>query len=270
MRTAEKGGVSPAAPFWQVWTFGCGTALPGVERDNTYLLLEAGPECWLIDCGASPYQRLLRAGVEPSSLCGAILTHDHPDHIYGLPALLFQLSLAGYEGVFEIVGLEETLALARRVVEAFDLGRHCVPCEWRAVEVGEEELGLVVEGQLVRVWVGRVVHSRPALGVRLEGRWGGVVAYSGDTERCPGVVRLAQGADWLLHECTAAEPVPGHSTPEDVAAVALATEVNAVGILHYDPLYIVGEEELLERVRRAGMGGRVVVLGDMDRVGYSP
>ncbi len=58
------------------------------------------------------------------------LTHSHADHINGLAVLLFQLSLMRYQGTLPIYGNTPTLALARRVVEAFELEAHQVPVEW--------------------------------------------------------------------------------------------------------------------------------------------
>lgn len=240
--------------------------MPSALRDNTFLALESGSACWLIDCGPSPYQRLLQVGLRPSSLRGVILTHSHADHIYGLPALLFQLALAGYDGLLDIYGLPETLLVVRRVVEAFSLGEHCAAHCWRGVEVDEDSRTDLFEEEGVRVGVVPVRHSRPAVGVRIEGIDGGIIAYSGDTGPCQGVRLLAAGAHWLLHECTADQAVPGHSRPEDIAQVAHQAEVERLGIVHYDPRYVVASAVLRERIRRAGYKGEIRILGDLDNV----
>ena len=70
---------------------GSGTALPDHERDNTFMVWDSPAGALLIDCGGRAYQQLLRARIDPASLRRVILTHVHPDHIYGLPALLFHL-----------------------------------------------------------------------------------------------------------------------------------------------------------------------------------
>lgn len=252
---------------WRIWIYGGGTALPSARRDNTFLGLEAGDACWLIDCGASPYQRLLRSGLSPLELRGVILTHSHADHLYGLPVLLFQLALAGYTGLLTVYGLAATLEVARRVVESFALGEHCARHCWQVVEDGAD---IVVEsspGSSGMVRVREVCHSRPTLGLRLSGPGGWTVAYSADTEPCPADISLAQGADWLLHECTVAQSFPGHSTPEGVGRLAAAANVSRLGIVHYDPLYTVEESVLLARIRESGFGGPVYVLGELDAIG---
>jgi len=253
-----------SAASWRLWILGSGTALPSAVRDNTYLALEAGRACWLIDCGAAPYQRLLQAGLVPLKLQGVVLTHSHADHLYGLPVLLFQLALAGRRSVLPIYGLPETLRVTRQIVAAFELGEHCVPHEWLALEDGSDINVLPDGAGAMQVW--QVEHSRPAVGVRIAAPNGCVAAYSGDSEPCPGLVELARGARWLIHECTVAQPLPGHSTPEDVARTAIAAGAERIGIVHYDPLYVLPQQELLERMMRTGYRGEVRVLGDMDAV----
>lgn len=254
-----------AAP-WRLWILGSGTALPSASRDNTYLALEAASGCWLIDCGAAPYRRLLQVGLEPAALQGVVLTHSHADHLYGLPALLFQLALVGRNEALPIYGLAETLRVAQQIVAAFELGEHSVAHEWRVVDPGRDITVVSDAGNVGRLQVRPVIHSRPAIGVRITAPNGWAAAYSGDTQWCPGVVDLARGAQWLLHECTVSQTLAGHSTPEEVARTAIEAGVERVGIVHYDPLYVLPPDELFARIRRAGFRGEVRILADMEAV----
>jgi ribonuclease Z len=237
-----------------------------VQRDNTFLGLQADSANWLIDCGGSPYQNLLRVGLSPLELRGVVLTHAHPDHIYGLPALLFQLALASYGGELQVFGLSETLRRAKQIVESFGLGVHCARHNWQPVRAEEGQVVPVCEEAGVRICVARVVHSTPALGVRIEGSDGGVIAYSGDTQPCAALVKIARGAHWLLHECTAESPMPGHSTAEGVGQVAAQAGVERVGVVHYDPTQVVSRTTLLKRIQEAGFGGEVRVLEHHDAI----
>lgn len=258
--------MSGAAGDWRLWVFGGGTALPSAQRDNTYLALQANSACWLVDCGASPYQNLLRIGLSPVELRGVVLTHAHADHVYGLPALLFQLSLASYDRELEVFGLPETLRAARQIVDAFNLGIHCARVRWQPVLAEEGRIVPVWEQSGVRMLAARVFHSKPALGVRAEGADGGVIVYSGDTEPCADLIKLARGAHWLLHECTVDRPSSGHSTPEQVAQVAQQARVEHLGIVHYDPIYVVPSSVLIQRIHQAGYAGTVRVLEHQDTV----
>jgi ribonuclease Z len=209
---------------------------------------------------------LLQVGLNPAQLAGVVLTHSHADHIYGLPVLLFQLALVGREAPLPIYGLPETLRVARQIVTAFELEGHCVPHEWRSVEAGSDISVPGDERQEGQLHIETVEHSRPTIGLRITAPNGCAAAYSGDTQPCPGLVRLALGVQWLIHECTTPQPFAGHSTPEDVAHTAVEAGVECIGIVHYDPVYVLPKDELLTRIAAGGFQGEVRILGDMDAI----
>ena len=61
----------------------------GSGSDGNGLVVEAGETRVLIDCGfgvKDTVLRLARLGLEPSSLTAILVTHEHADHIGGVPA----------------------------------------------------------------------------------------------------------------------------------------------------------------------------------------
>jgi ribonuclease Z len=248
----------------QLYVIGSGTALPSVERDNTLLAVDTPGGLWLIDCGGSVYHKLLCLRLDPLRLRGVFLTHSHPDHIYGLPALLFHLKLAGWgdDGpTLAIYGNTATLTVVRQVLDAYEIDPWQPPTEWH--ELPETEGYLFVEDDHIAWFSTPVTHSRPTLAVKMVAKETGHTAvYSADTGPCGSLVRFAAGADTLLHECTAVEPLEGHSTPEQVGETAAQAGVQQLIVLHYDPRYILPSDETLMRIRKGGFAGKVTFSKD--------
>ncbi|MGD9963099.1 MAG: ribonuclease Z, partial [Thermoplasmata archaeon] len=105
-------------------------------------------------------------------------------------------------------------------------------------------------GERVRV-DGKVVRPKQVLGPPRPGR---KVAFSGDTRKCRAVIRLAKGADALVHDCTLdsryselAETF-GHSTARKAAEVAKEAGVRSLFLVHVSPRY--EDTSILEREAR--------------------
>ena len=89
---------------------GTAAAVSSAERGLPALLVSAGPNRFLVDCGEGTQRQLMRAGVGFRGLGHVLLTHAHLDHVLGLAGLLATLALYRVGGVIEIVGSRETVA----------------------------------------------------------------------------------------------------------------------------------------------------------------
>ena len=100
---------------------------------------------------------------------------------------------------------------------------------WKQLQRGEP---VEVDGRVVRP---EEVMGPPRRGLKL--------AYSGDTAFCEAMVRLAEGADLLIHEATFDDSLAdrateeGHSTASQAAEVARLAGVKRLILTHISPRY---------------------------------
>lgn len=245
---------------------GAGTALPDRDRDNTFLVWDSPAGSLLIDCGGRAYQQLLRAGVDPLALRGMILTHNHPDHIYGVPALVFHLWLAGYRETLQIYANASTLRMARDLCAALELEQagHMCAVAWHTLADLPDSPVCATDSYTVTATPVR--HSRPTLALKFaEQASGRALVYSSDTEPCPELEQLARGAHTLIHEATANDPHERHThtLPGEAGAIAARCGVARLVLIHYSAEYTMPEAAALEQVRSAGFTGEVELAREL-------
>ncbi len=97
---------------------GTAATMPSSERGLPALLVGAGSERYLIDCGEGTQRQMLRAGTGFRRLGHVLLTHAHLDHVLGLGGLIATLGLLDLDGELAICGSHETLGFARRYLSS--------------------------------------------------------------------------------------------------------------------------------------------------------
>ena len=220
--------------------FFAGTAgsVPTARRGLPALLLRAGGERILFDCGEGTQQQLLRSVGLPE-LDAVFITHYHLDHWLGLVGMVKTFDLRGREKPLVIhgpPGLQRLFAALRPVVgrtgyplELSELEPHAevrfgsflispFPVKHRVEAYGyafvEDErpgrfdvetarsLGVREGPDFGRLQRGEAVDGVTPEQVMGETRPGRRIVLSGDTAPCQAVEVFAHGADVLVHEAT--------------------------------------------------------------------
>ncbi len=214
---------------------GSSGAVPAIGHDNTYLAVEGELSTLLVDCAGSPLQKLQLAGMDPSHLQYLVITHYHPDHLYGFPILMLGLWLLGQTRPLQVLAEPETLQIAERLLQLFraDKWPGFVWPTYRPVHLNDESVVLDLPDLLVTA--SPTQHIVTSVAVRIVNKsTGQVVAYSGDTGPCDSLVRLARGADVLIHE--SAGEFLGHSTAAQAGMAAARAGVGRLYLIHYPAL----------------------------------
>lgn len=240
---------------------GSGAAVPTVGHDNTYLVIEGEVSTVLVDCAGSPLVKLQLAGVDPNRLSHLVLTHRHPDHLYGYPSLVLGLWLLGCAAPLTVTGEPEAVAGARALLDVFEPERRWPgfnPPVYQPVECRRETLLLDLPDLLITAAPTR--HLVPSLAVRLVNKeTGAVVVYSSDTGPSEDLLRLGRGAQILIHE--ASGEMDGHSSAAQAGRAASLSGAERLLLIHY-PAHLPSLHELVAEASRE-FSGPVELARDM-------
>jgi ribonuclease Z len=123
---------------------GTSASVPSAERNHPSILVEAGSHRILVDCGEGTQRQLLRCGAGFRRLDRLLLTHDHFDHVLGIPGLFSTLRLRQSAEIMTIHGSPSTLdVVVRMLAGLWGEGRAPIPlelmplAEGRVLDAGE-------------------------------------------------------------------------------------------------------------------------------------
>jgi ribonuclease Z len=248
---------------------GTSASVPSAVRDTTSLVFMATAGAMLIDCGGSPIQKLRRAGVDPQALAAVVITHIHPDHSYGLPALVRNFGVLGRQAPLTIYCRPEHVEPLRSLLVLFGTLERpgMFKVDVRAVDLAEGAHAFDLGPLTVRTSPNE--HgTMPNFAVRVDAARARSVVYSSDTRPCDGVVALARGADTLVHDATYSERhrsrVGGHahSTAAEAGEVAARAGVRRLILTHIGAEYH-EEVEALAAEARERFSGEVEIAREL-------
>jgi len=185
---------------------GCAGSFPSPGSPASCYLVEADDadlRTWrvLLDLGSGalgPLQRYARL----DALDAVVLSHLHPDHFSDVCGLyVFRRYAPGgpVPGTLPVYGPS---GAAARIAQAYGTGPADLAATYDVRELSDA--APLTLGPLT-ITPYRVVHPVEAYGIRVEARAGRrteVLAYTGDTDECEGLLPLAKGADLLLAEAS--------------------------------------------------------------------
>jgi ribonuclease Z len=228
---ARHGAGVHAAPSESltVILLGTGAGPPvNMQQYGASIVVEAGGERFLFDCGRGATMRLTQAGVPIGTISRLFLTHLHSDHVIQIPDLLLTGWAAGRRTVpLEVWGPAGTRDMMDHMQQAFAFDIHTrrdldekFPAAGIRVVSHDITEGVVFSEYGVKVTAFLVDHGpvEPAFGYRID--FGDrSVALSGDTRVSENLIRSVQGVDVLIHEGIDPDAIRNRPNPPSPAAL---------------------------------------------------
>lgn len=227
----------------KITLLGTGSPAPSIERFGPSILIEAGGQKLLFDCGRGAGLRLWQLKIPLGQIDALFLTHLHSDHVVGIPDVWLTGWIPAAYGrrasPFHVFGPDGTKSMMDNLVKAFYWDINTRNKEKNKVDSGafvnalDIKEGFVWEKNGIKVIPFTVRHAEfidSALGFRIEYA-GHSVILSGDTRYSENLIRYAKGADVVIHEVAAANDysmktsqlinqiLGFHSSPEDAGKV---------------------------------------------------
>jgi ribonuclease Z len=283
---------------FRITLLGTGSPTPSMKRFGPAILVQAGKETLLIDCGRGATQRLFQIGVRLGSVDALFLTHLHSDHTVGIPDLWLmgwlEASYAQRRGPFRVFGPAGTRSLMENLERAYEwdirtrIADQDLKRENVVVQATDFTEGAVYERNGVKVTALEVNHGpliKPAFGFRVDYD-GRSAVFSGDTKFNENLIRHASGADLLIHEVGAARAellknpvfqviIAHHTTPEEAGVVFSRVKPKLAVYSHFvlsstPQIPPVTEKELVEMTRKTYSGPLLIGEDLMSfRIGHS-
>jgi ribonuclease Z len=199
---------SSTAQDLKVILLGTGSPEPRMDRFGPSILVEAGKQYLLFDCGRGATQHIEQLKVPFAEVDALFLTHLHSDHVVGIPDLWLIGWPRGRKRPFRVWGPDGTKEMMAHLEKAFQFDIHIrrdvdekLPAQGVVVEAKDIAQGVVYESAGVKVTAFAVDHGlvKPALGYRIDFN-GHSVVLSGDTRPSENLIHFSDGADVLIHE----------------------------------------------------------------------
>lgn len=263
---------------------------PRKNRFATSQVILINGAAYVVDCADGVATQLVRADVALPTLRHVFITHHHSDHNADYGNLLL---LAWASGLRTRVDTWGPPPLARMTRLFFELNAYDI--NTRIADEGRVPLvplvhaheltrgGIVMRDEYVTVKCALVDHPpvKPAFAYRFDARDRSIV-ISGDTRRSEALVRLARGADVLVHEALYVPAVERlvarvpnaarlresilshHTSVEDAGRVAEAAGVKTLVLSHLVPA---DDPEVTEQMwvdgARSTFKGQIIVGRDL-------
>ena len=227
---------------------GTAASVPSSSRDNTSLVFIYKKEVILIDCPGSIHFKLLKVGLDFKKIKNIIITHQHPDHFYGIIGLIHA---QGYlNDSLNIFTNQPTANLLKSLIKKLNLDEKIYP-KIKFFNVFKKRF--FYKSKDFKIKAISNSHIKDSFGIKIIQDKKSIV-YSSDTSFSQNIIKEAKNCDYLIHDCTASsfyfkkhpQLYKMHTSSSQLVEIARKTEAKKIIPIHF--LLLDKDEE--ERIKR--------------------
>lgn len=250
---------------------------------------------YLIDAGYGTLMRMAELEIPLKNLHQVFITHQHADHIMDLPALMVSTWSDGVSNEIKVFGpqpmeqvIDGAIGAYKQDYEIRGKGGRFKPTQEvfvpKNLQSNNGEIVTIYEDDLLKVSAIDVPHTVVplAFAFRFDSKDRSIV-ISGDTKKSDNVVKIAEGADVLVHEALywpgilemvkkrrGAMPaeeyknyfLKQHTTSEDAGAIATKAGVKTLVLNHLISGPAEASDEEWIAATQKTFGGKIIVGRD--------
>jgi ribonuclease Z len=254
----------------EVGFLGTGGSVATADRDNTALVIRFGDDLCLVDCPGAVFQKFRRMQLDPRRLTSILVTHVHPDHIYGLPILVHSLMLDDMR--IQLYASTESIRFCQDLLDLYRLRADTIKCRLEFISLEDGDSFSPLPGMDCRAM--HVPHKSSSLAFfwyfKEDAK---TLVYSGDSPLYPPLFKAAAGCDLLVHDCSVPSRLARqydflpqmHTTALDLGRLSQESQVKRLSPVHFfgELDYTLGE---IETEIRRNFSGELVIPSDLEKI----
>ncbi len=182
----------------KIYFLGTSASVSTKERDNTSLLILYSKRPILVDIGGSPLKKLQTLNIKFYNLKDVIITHTHPDHIYGLVSLVH--SQGYFNDFLNIYTHSLSINFIKKYLKLFKVFNKKPYPHIRFVAVDKTEPFYSYKN--LKIFYFKTKHISNSFGIKIIKNEKKII-FTSDTRFFKELTRIAKGSDFLICDCTA-------------------------------------------------------------------
>ncbi len=176
---------------------GTSSSIPTEQRDNTSFVFIHEKYTFLIDCPGSVTQKLIKVGINFKKIKNIIITHEHPDHIYGIISLIH--TQMHFNDSLTIFSNASSIKIIKQLVKLFKLNDSHYP-KIKYINVFKKKV--FFQEANIKLQALKNNHIKDSFGIKISFAKKSIF-YSSDTSFSHKMLKQAENFNYLIHDCTA-------------------------------------------------------------------